>query len=490
MTKYHYALLTLVLIVSAISSFAVLNTGHDWGDDFASYIAQAKSIINGTETIFYEQNSFTIYNSSQVIGPVVYPWGFPLILAPFYYFFGLNPFFLKIPSILCFLLFLMVFFVLIRKSFSSWEAILLVAIMAFNPVILNFLNNILSDIPFLFFSTLSVFLIDRFVSGNQDDTFPSVKGAILGISIFLAVFIRTNGLVLLVTLLGCHIVHAIQHAHSPVGRKKRIVSYSIPYIVFTILWLLSLVVLPSGESTYISPFSSFSFIGVLKDNLPYYFHLIESFFAGLPSTQVVNGFLLAFLFVGILARLEKDYAIILYSVMAVAVLLVWPFRQGVRFIFPVIPFFLYFSFLGTRTVFSGIKGIYRKLGTASIYIFWIALFITFAIQSEQLVQSNLATGRYVSGPFDPASAAMFRYIQTQTPANSVIVFFKPRFMNLVTNRKSIMINVCGQMTRGDFIVINKADSGNQISGDEIGACNLKTTLTFENDGFEIYTLGK
>ena len=43
-------------------------------------------------------------------------------------------------------------------------SLLLTAMLAFNPHLLRFLDNLLSDIPFLFFSVFSVYLIDKFNS--------------------------------------------------------------------------------------------------------------------------------------------------------------------------------------------------------------------------------------------------------------------------------------------------------------------------------------
>ena len=91
-----------IVILSLILGSATLTRGHEWGDDFASYIMQAKSILNGKSQEFVEHNAFTIFKSSSQIGPVAYPWGYPLILAPMYAIKGNSPLALKLPGLFFF----------------------------------------------------------------------------------------------------------------------------------------------------------------------------------------------------------------------------------------------------------------------------------------------------------------------------------------------------------------------------------------------------
>ncbi|PYV38351.1 MAG: hypothetical protein DMG09_12215, partial [Acidobacteria bacterium] len=74
--------IVVIIIASLFLGASTLTRGHDWGDDFASYIMQAGSILSGRTREFVEHNSFTIFESSSQIGPVAYPWGYPLILSP------------------------------------------------------------------------------------------------------------------------------------------------------------------------------------------------------------------------------------------------------------------------------------------------------------------------------------------------------------------------------------------------------------------------
>src|SRR5437867_7733666 len=146
-------LLLIVIIISLILGASTLTRGHDWGDDFASYIMQAGSILSGRTREFVEHNSFTIFESSSQTGPVAYPWGYPLILSPIYAIKGINPLALKSPGLCFYAGFLVCLYFLVNSRLTRAESLLVVSLFAFNPLLIQFLDQILSDIPFLFLST-------------------------------------------------------------------------------------------------------------------------------------------------------------------------------------------------------------------------------------------------------------------------------------------------------------------------------------------------
>ena len=73
--------LPVILISALLLHLGSLDGGHNWGDDFASYIRQAECIVQGSWEPFLSQNRFTIEQSDIVPGPLAYPWGYPLLLA-------------------------------------------------------------------------------------------------------------------------------------------------------------------------------------------------------------------------------------------------------------------------------------------------------------------------------------------------------------------------------------------------------------------------
>ena len=156
---------------------------------------QAKSILNGDMQNFVEHNSITIYQSSAQIGPVAYPWGYPLILTPIYAVKGISPLALKLPGLFFFAGFLICIYLLTKNRLTTTESLLLVSLFAVNPLLINFLDQILSDIPFLFFSTLALLLM------MKEKPLGTLDAALLGGVIAFAFFIRTTGILLLASFL-------------------------------------------------------------------------------------------------------------------------------------------------------------------------------------------------------------------------------------------------------------------------------------------------
>src|SRR5688500_17203327 len=159
MSGLRNPVLVIIVVASIVIGSSQLTRGHEWGDDFAGYIMQAKSILNGDMQNFVEHNGITIQQSSAQIGPVAYPWGYPLILTPIYALKGISPLALKLPGLFFFAGLLICIYLLTKTHLTTTESFLLVSLFAVNPLLINFLDEILSDIPFLFFSTLALLLM-------------------------------------------------------------------------------------------------------------------------------------------------------------------------------------------------------------------------------------------------------------------------------------------------------------------------------------------
>ena len=79
-----------IVVVSFLVGAGTLRRGHEWGDDFAWYIMQARSVASGSVEEFVQQSNFTNTRSTTYVGPLAYPWGYPLILVPVYMINGIR----------------------------------------------------------------------------------------------------------------------------------------------------------------------------------------------------------------------------------------------------------------------------------------------------------------------------------------------------------------------------------------------------------------
>jgi 4-amino-4-deoxy-L-arabinose transferase-like glycosyltransferase len=124
--------------------FIGTHTSHDWGDDFAQYIHQAANIVNG---IPQSETGF-VYSQENFIGPQTYPAGFPLILSPVYALTGNKVgAFITVVSLLYIVLGLLMI-IFYRNYFSRITALVLAIIFVYNPAMVMFKREVMSDIPF------------------------------------------------------------------------------------------------------------------------------------------------------------------------------------------------------------------------------------------------------------------------------------------------------------------------------------------------------
>jgi 4-amino-4-deoxy-L-arabinose transferase-like glycosyltransferase len=483
MNKKTLFLLGLVVLASGTVSFCMLTRGHLWRDDFASYIMQAKSILSGNMAGFIQRNAFTVENSSYPPGPVAYPWGFPLLIAPIYALFGLNVLAFKLVNTLFYMLFLVVFFTLARTRLGAGESVILTSVLAFNPTLLQGHDLILSDFPFLFFSTLGVFLADRF---SRTTKFPGIlAGLATGTVIFLAFFTRTNGFLLFIPLVISALIACWPHWKAAL---KRIV---FPLVAFGLLLFAQVLIFPNGQESYFSHFSMFS-LPHLLDNMLYYLWLPSQTFDGIPGGSVLYPLLLIFLAVSVLRRRERDLPLHLYSLATLGIFILWPERQGLRFIYPVIPLFLLFAFDGVKIAIERIKSEKAtKVATTIAAVFFIGLVLVSLGLSVTLARNNLAANREINGPFDPVSNQMFAFVREKTPKDSVVIFYKPRAMRLFTERDAFMTDRCADLPKGDYVVISEKIGGSeQIPPEQVMTCNPAVSLdtVFNNKRFTVYKI--
>ncbi len=483
-------LLFLILITNFIMVLSSFTHGHGWGDDFASYILQAKSILSRSTADFYQRNSYTILNSSIILGPVAYPWGYPLILSPVYAVFGLNRIALKLPNAIFFILFLVIFDRLLKKRISDAGRILIIAILAFNPYFLSFQNQVLSDIPFLFFSTFSIFLIDLFYFSQNRMKNVLIKYIILGFSIFFSTFVRTIGITLLPTLLVIQFFFVRKNWNQERNKISQILIQSIPYLSFIFFWIISSLIFPKGESSYLLSISSKDLFGIFKGNLLYYFFLISEILPfGLWNLNFYS-MLLLFMVVGLICTLRKDYLFFVFSMFQLTVALFWPTKIGPRMIFSIIPFFFYDSLIGMECCISWLKKPLQKYIQIIGSIFWIVLLILSFKESLAIVKERRMNLQKLSEPFDAISGDMFNFIRGNTPEDSIIVFFKPRAMHLMTDRNAVAIDNCSDLSKGNFLVMIHQNYNGQISQNNLDTCGIEKKLVYDNREFSVYELIK
>lgn len=496
----------IFLFIVAALCYMNLTKGHNWGDDFSAYIMQAKSIVEGKPLDFIKTNRFTVEQSSRPMGPIVYPWGYPVLLAPVYAIFGSNMIALKSVSVACFLTFILVLWIAFRKYHSIFWRFLFCCLFAFNPFLIEFLNSILSDIPFLLFSTVSIMLMGTVIIERRRLFSHVLDPVVLGAVIAIAFFIRTNGLILLITLgmTQCimflsNIYYRKSKNHDQSTHEKLIpVNHNIfgslfinltPYLSFVILCALWHMILPGGGSGHVPLLNMVSYRSV-SELIYYNMELPADFFSNFPNKYIMYGVTIPLVLSGVMRRWRSDFQIIIYIVLTFILYSIWPGRQGLRFLFPILPFYFSFMITSLEKASKSNLGV-RKLFYKIIYVFPIIAIISyFAYSTVQSVYINIKANRCIGdGPYMETSKDMFTYISDNVESASTIIFFKPRLMKMMTGRKSIMINKPEEVTRGQYLCFyNKDDERDQVSINDIKNLMAKRyiELVFKNNDFKIY----
>jgi hypothetical protein len=430
-----------------------------------------------------QQSAFTNGESTTHVGPLAYPWGYPLLLVPVYAIKGISPFALKLPALFFFAGFLVILYLLMRSRLTQTESLLVVALFAFNPLLIEFLDQILSDIPFLFFSTLSLLLM------TSKDNRSTLHHGLIGAAIFFTTFLRVTGVLLLGCFLIVEFLQLLNHRKDRTAVIRIIRGGVIVCSVFILLWIANLILFPSGGDSYFSQYAQL--IETARGFIPAYFNVFGLFFGNTPGWKYLYYLMLLFFLLGAWEHRRREPIFLLFFAFWIVVHITYPYWQGPRYIFPLLPIFIYFIFQGMKFVISKLPEANRFLGQRIFLGFWILIAGIFLVESGINAYVNMQNDRVINGPFDPLSMEVYSYIKEKTPPDSVVVFFKPRVMVMMTDHPTIMSTECEHILKGDYLVLSrKVGENQQITPEEIDTCNLPLDQVLKNNRFIVYQIQK
>lgn len=501
-----------LMLLSGLLLVGNLTTGHDWGDDFALYIMQAQSLVEGRLDKLAEENQFTTERSSIPMGPIFGPWGFPLLLAPMYAIFGMKILALKLVVALFFMGFLLLLWKGFRKKHSAFWRLVLVGIFAFNLNLIQSSDQILPDIPFLFFSTFSVLLLGRVVVKRKLIFSPVYDHILLGVSMAFASSFRSNGILLLGTL-GFYQMGRIIRTLWLIRKDQKIWSLAcsrilpknwtdvqrlciqiLPYASFVSVRSVEQALLP-GDSVHSQMFLSYIQTFPIKNILHligYYTDVPVMFFEGAPHYYLFYGASLPLCIAGGFRRYKQDMHVILYGIFTLALYLVWPYVQGIRYIYPVLPFYISFALTGMEAFSKQGNRKERFFRQSLCYVVIIGLLAPFGTQLTRSAYENLLHHRKnSSGPFVETSASLFQFIKEHVAPDQTVVFFKPRVLRMLTGRRSLMLKNLEELGRHDYVCIYHPRGGNeQVPHEQMKRLVEQglSEVVYTNSEFTIYYL--
>ncbi len=465
--------------------FINIKTSHDWGDDFAQYIHQAKNIV---EHVLQDQTGY-IYNAEYpLLGPCVYPIGLPILLAPVYAIWGNSM--LAFNYQITFFLFalLLASYVFFKKHFSNFIAILLVLIMAYNPWLLQFKTEILSDIPFTFFTLLLIILY-------QQQRKNSINIVCIALLCGLVISIRTIG----ISLLAAIFIHQIFCFFYNKNTFSKHTLFIILVVCIAFYFALNCLVykLPSGFMQQAAThFSLQKIFNTTTYNLYYYTYTLQSFFytpyqpIQFISNIISTGFLCLSI-IGFCIKIKKNFGLTeTFFLVYFITIIVYPYSfAGFRFLLPVLPILLLFSATAFKSILLKIVET-RKVKTIAI----LCVICFFLLYINDVFNIKRNEKNIVEGPMQLESIEAINYIKQNTPSSAFFLFIKPRALSLYTGRACFSANpqasikTIGQQIaeyKLNYILYNKNISGGAISK-FIDSNSNTLQLIWQNNLYKLY----
>jgi 4-amino-4-deoxy-L-arabinose transferase-like glycosyltransferase len=462
--------------------FINIRTSHDWGDDFAQYIHQAQNILSGTS----QNETGYIFNESCYTAPKAYPTGFPILLAPVIYFFGANFYYLNLYMTLFLALSAFVGFLLLRNYTSYLTALVIALIVAYNPLFLNFKTEVLSDLPFTFFSMLCLLILHK----KENLSLSILLGVLMGFSLH----IRSAGLALSV----CYLLYKflIENSWRNFSFKTHKNTF-VTVIAGLIAYFLIQIIFPC-DVNYTSTPQTQSYWEMINDHFSYTLHQLSWMFRGYDSKVyfsigvLASSCLVVFSLLGLAQSFKDNKKSFLVGYTVIYIAMVVNHRsshQGLRFMYPIIFLLFLFTFIGFK---KAIEPIFKPNRWLTLLIGAIVLF-SYHFEILHLQENKLAI---VDGPQLAESQEVFNFIDTQIPAGSIVAFDKPRTLALYTKAQSFTFapdaNDEGILNDAKRLKANYILTNATQSTDNLKAFPLKDTahcqLVYTNKLFNLFRL--
>ena len=233
MEKKHTLFLKFLLLLFLLPLLYInVKSTVDWGDDFAQYILQAKGICAHSFSSIYNVTGLEQYS------PQFRPVGFPLVLAPFYAFFGNNTYAFEMMNSVFLIILCLTLFTFFRNHFSTLSSFLLVLVFAYNPWVLNLKQQIMPEIIF------TLLLITTFLVYSKKDNSYQLKTAFLIACLLLVKYIGFALLIAYVAqLLFSNLSYYIKHKQILESKQLLRGSLIIIIVPLIIYYLVSDIIL-------------------------------------------------------------------------------------------------------------------------------------------------------------------------------------------------------------------------------------------------------
>jgi hypothetical protein len=414
--RSDFAAATLLVFLTGALYWQTLRQGHDWGGDFSVYIMHARNIAEGRP---YLESSYVVTPESAVHHPPTYPPVFPLLLAPFYAWYGLNYVVLKSVVQVCFALSLGFYYLIGRiRGGRIWESAVAAGAFGLSGLVLSLKESVISEGTYALLSGAALYAALVIYEKGWDRSRPVTAGLLLASLFLLSYGTRAAGLALLA---GFWIQEALR-----IRRVRRFaVTVSSVFVAGTLLSAATVYDFRSYGNQFASDWAEY------WRNIVYYLRAPASLWSGSPEwlryPLAAGGLLLAGTEM-IRRSLKAPSLVEWYSWVSIGMVLVYTAGRSPRYLAGFLPLFVIYMMEGARYWSRRFESLERSRFAAVL----AAALVTGMVFNL----SALERGPIREGVEQPTFLALCQFLKSNMTEDDVVVSWNPRVLALYTQRRS------------------------------------------------------
>jgi len=215
----------------------------------------------------------------------------------------------------------------------------------------------------------------------------------------------------------------------------------------------------------------------------WYFNSFKDLYIGNYHNIFVNSVAFyatfALFLIGLFSQLIKKHTYLEWIMMfIIALVIVWPGYQGLRYFTPVLIIYLYYAVKGIELI-PNFK--FKNYITGALMILIISSFISF--------YTTVSYGAENYAIDSKGSEELFDYIKQNTENDAIIMSSKPRAVCLITERRGIvypdinksqLLNYCIEQNNVGYLVLNNFPAYPDYGETIIKPDSIRYTKVFEN----------
>lgn len=421
-----------------------------------------------------------------------YPFMFPLMLSPIIGLSGLNFFLMRLLIVIMGIGSIGLTYWVFRREFGSAFGFGIMIMTAASYPLMFECTRILSDVPYMFLSLLSLVFIKSYTLDKKWNGKYGYISAILLLATFLTRYIGA-------ALFAGTLLYLILQRGSVLSlRLKKIAFICIIFLIPASIWMargalirhfdphpqnlrefLSYekeLVVVSADNPHSQIVGLSNLVARVKFNGEYYKNLMANIVSGKPNkSKILIDIINAALLVGFIYSLVRWRGIFEYYVFFyVLIYILWTSLQGERFLVPIIPFIFYYVVRGLWLIIDSliflISRLLNVLKVVTIdkeryypYIQWVIMVCVAGVIVYLNWNSNANIIRNENRkPYYTGSTANYLgaidWIKNDTPPDSVIISDRAPWVYMLSERKTLTFpwvdNVEEVM---DSMIQNRAD---------------------------------